>query len=186
MKGAAIELPPWAVVSPERAEHIARVAALVDAWARERGADPREAARWHRAAILHDALRDADPAALRAAAGHTGLPKPLWHGPAAAARAAELGEKDAGVLEAVRWHTVGSAQWDEVGKVLYLADYLEPARSHDPERASLAQRMPHDLDGVLRDVAARRISWLLRTGKPIARQTWEFWNGLVAGDSSSS
>ncbi len=56
---AALELPSWAVVSPKRAEHIARVAALTQAWAIERAAGDAESLRWLRAAQLHDALRDA-------------------------------------------------------------------------------------------------------------------------------
>ena len=180
------DLPSWAVVSPERAEHIGRVAALLDDWAARAGTEAREAARWQRAALLHDALRDADVEVLRAHAGDTGLPPALWHGPAAASLAAAHGENDAGVLEAVRWHTVGWVGWDDVGRALYLADYLEPGRTHEPGRAALAARMPHEFGAVLRDVTARRIGWLLGTHRPIARQTWEFWNGLAAGDSSSS
>ncbi len=75
--------------------------------------------------------------------------------------------------------------WDEVGKALYMADYLEPGRTHEPDLAALASRVPQAFDAVLREVAARRMGWLLKSGKPIARQTWDFWNGLVAGDSSS-
>lgn len=158
----------------------------MESWAHGMGQSAVERARWHRAAVLHDALRDADPETLK---GHVGedarLPMALWHGPAAAALAARHGEKDEGVLSAVRWHTLGWRGWDEVGRALYLADYLEPGRSHDPDGAALAARVPREFDAVLREVAARRMGWLLRTGKPIARQTWDFWNGLVAADSSS-
>jgi HD superfamily phosphohydrolase YqeK len=186
MPAQALDLPSWAVVGPERAGHIARVAALMESWAQAAGRSVEERARQHRAAVLHDALRDADPQTLRAHVGEAErLPPALWHGPAAAAFAARHGEKDEGVLAAVRWHTLGWREWDEVGKALYLADYLEPGRTHDAERSALADRVPGEFDAVLRDVAARRMGWLLRTGRPIARQTWDFWNGLVAGDSSS-
>ncbi len=186
MPAQALDLPSWAVVEPERAGHIARVAELMDAWARAAGRSAAERGRWHRAALFHDALRDADPDALRAHVGEeVRLPPALWHGPAAAALAALHGETDEGVLSAVRWHTVGWRGWDGVGKALYLADYLEPGRTHDADRSALAGRVPNEFDAVLRDVASRRVSWLLRSGKPIARQTWDFWNGLVAGDSSS-
>jgi HD superfamily phosphohydrolase YqeK len=182
----ALDLPSWAVVEPERADHIARVAALLESWGAARGLSPAERSRQRRAALLHDALRDADPGTLRSHVGEdASLPEALWHGPAAAALAARDGEKDAGVLAAVRWHTLGWRGWDEVGRSLYLADYLEPGRTHDADRAALAARVPTEFDAVLREVAARRMGWLLRTGKPIARQTWDFWNGLVAGDSSS-
>ena len=158
----------------------------MESWAQAGGRSAAERTRHRRAAVLHDALRDADPETLRALVGEdAGLPKALWHGPAAAALAARHGEKDAGVLAAVRWHTPGWRGWDEVGKALYLADYLEPGRTHDGDAAQLAARVPGEQGAVLREVAARRMGWLLRTGKPIARQTWDFWNGLVADDSSS-
>ncbi|MFI5280519.1 MAG: HD domain-containing protein [Gemmatimonadales bacterium] len=186
MPAQALDLPPWAVVRPERAEHIARVADLMESWARAAGRSAKERARRRRAAVLHDALRDADPATLREHVGEDArLPPKVWHGPAAAALAARDGETDEGVLSAVRWHTLGWRGWDEVGKALYLADYLEPGRTHDADRSALAGRVPHEFDAVLREVAARRMGWLLKSGRPIARQTWDFWNGLVAGDSSS-
>jgi 2-amino-4-hydroxy-6-hydroxymethyldihydropteridine diphosphokinase len=127
-----------------------------------------ERARWLKAAWLHDALRDA-PAA-----------NELAHGPRAAERAAQDGETDQGVLDAVRYHSVGSAQWDDVGKMLYLADYLEPGRPFDQEvRRSLAARVPDERDGILKQVAARRIARVMDGGWPLPRETVDFWNALV-------
>lgn len=180
-------LPAWAVVSPPRAGHIARVEALLAGWAEARGVGVAEAARWRRAARLHDALRDATSRTLARHLPRGAWPKGVWHGPAAAAAAAAAGETDPGVLDAVRYHSVGFAEWDEVGRMLYLADYLEPGRTH--ERAALdaiAARVPSEPEAMLREVAARRIGWLLARGKPVMVQTWEFWNSLAAGDSSSS
>src|SRR2546430_15445124 len=74
-----------------------------------------ERSRWVRAAWLHDALRDEQRS------------DELAHGPRAAAHAAHDGERDRGVLDAVRYHTVGYLHWDDVGRMLYLADFLEPA-----------------------------------------------------------
>ncbi len=162
-------LPPWAVVSPERRAHIERVAALVEEWAGVTGAAPAERARWLRAAWLHDALRDA-PAATE-----------LDHGPRCADRLAREGERDRGVLDAVRYHSLGYSGWDAVGRILYLADHLEPGRTHDREaRATLRARVPAELDAVLREVAHRRIEWMLRSGWPLTVETVDFWNALVS------
>ncbi|HEY0303851.1 MAG TPA: HD domain-containing protein, partial [Longimicrobiales bacterium] len=60
-----LELPEWAVATPARRAHIARVAELVRDWAEERGLPDYEKSRWFQAAILHDALRDASPVQLR-------------------------------------------------------------------------------------------------------------------------
>ena len=40
----------------------------------------------------------------------------ILHGPAAAARLAREGETRADVLEAIRWHTLGSAHWGRTGQ----------------------------------------------------------------------
>jgi HD superfamily phosphohydrolase YqeK len=162
-------MPAWAVVTPERRAHVQRVAALLDAWARAMGVDAVERARWQRAAWLHDALRDAGG-------------DELAHGPAAAERAAAGGEADAGVLDAVRHHSLGWAAWDAVGRMLYLADYLEPGRPFDAgERRALAARVPADPMGVLREVARRRIERTLRSGWRLRPETVGFWNAIAPG-----
>ncbi|HEY2807133.1 MAG TPA: HD domain-containing protein, partial [Gemmatimonadales bacterium] len=138
------------MASPKRREHIQRVGALVGLWATARGSTAEEAGRWQRAVLLHDALKDADEETLARYAPQGDWPRQLWHGPAAAAAGAAHGELDPGVLDAVRYHSVGFAGWDDVGKVLYLADYLEPGRSHDSERrAGQAARVPRELEAVL-------------------------------------
>ena len=163
-----MSLPAWAVVTPERRAHIERVVGLLDSWAAARRVPDAERARWLKAGWLHDALRDA-PAA-----------DELAHGPLAAERAARAGETDRGVLNAVRYHSLGYAGWDDVGKMLYLADYLEPGRAFDREvRASLAARVAQDRDTVLEQVAARRVGRVIDGRWPLVRETVDFWNSLV-------
>ncbi|HVH10895.1 MAG TPA: hypothetical protein VM736_13955, partial [Gemmatimonadales bacterium] len=125
-------------------------------WAEEMGTPERERRRWLAAVWLHDALRDAR------------LPDGTTHGAAAADRAAQEGEADRGVLDAVRYHSVGYAGWDNVGKMLYLADYLEPGRKgRRKERARWAKRVPRERDAVLREVVARQMQDQLHTGRSI-------------------
>ncbi len=164
-----MSLPDWAQVTPERRAHIERVVALLECWADAMPLPAQERDRWLRAGWLHDALRDA-PFADR-----------LAHGPAAADRAAAAGERDPGVLAAVRYHTIGSRDWDDVGRMLYLADFLEPGRDSKAvsDRAELARRVPPERDTVLREVARRRIEWVLRSGWPLVPETVAFWNQLV-------
>jgi HD superfamily phosphohydrolase YqeK len=165
-----VSLPPWAQVSPQRRAHIERVVALLDEWATAMDVPARERERWLRAGWLHDALRDAP------------LRDRLAHGPAAADRAAAEGERDRGVLDAVRHHTLGYAGWDDVGRMLYLADFLEPGRETSgarSDRAELAARVPQDRDGVLREIARRRLEWVLRSDWPLPVETVAFWNSVV-------
>lgn len=163
-----LELPVWARVGGKRQAHIRRVVELLEHWAEEMEVSRRERDRWLSAAWLHDALRDAR------------LKRGTSHGAAAADRAELEGEVDQGVLDAVRYHSVGYAGWDDVGRMLYLADYLEPGRKRRAkQRAQLAERVPRECDRVLLDVVALQIRAQLRSGRPIHPLTLEFWNSLT-------
>jgi HD superfamily phosphohydrolase YqeK len=157
----------------------------VERWAAAMAVSEAERNRWLRAAWLHDALRDAPDEELRRWASSSPGPSELRHGPASAARAKAEGETDRGVLDAVRYHSVGLAEWEMVGRILYCADYLEPGRASKREmRAELARRLPDDPAGVLREVAQIRLSRLVSSGWPIPEPTVRFWNSLVVGSSA--
>ena len=173
-------IPAWAVMSPARIGHVQRVAELAHAWAMTMGVPDSERNRWLRAVWLHDALRDAPIADLERLAPGTWGPEELLHGPAAAAKAKAEGETDRGVLDAVRYHSLGLPEWDMVGRVLYCADFLEPGRSFDREaRADLARRFSGAMPDVVFAVAQGRMAWLVRSGWAIPDPTWRFWNSLV-------
>lgn len=173
-------LPPWAVATPARREHIARVAGLLRDWSEALALGPLDHARWVAAGTLHDALRDATETDLRAMLGgdFADFPPPLLHGPAAAHRLA--GEADGALLDAIRYHTLGHERLDRLGRALYLADFLEPGRAFAAQwRAGLRARMPEDLDGVLVEVLASRLGHLLEVRKPIRPETAAFWSAIV-------
>ena len=176
-------LPPWAVVSPHRRQHIGRVATLVREWADAHGLATSKKERWLKAALLHDALRDARPADLRAglASEFRDWPDMLLHGPAAASRLRAEGFVDEGILCAISYHTVGHPALDDAGRALYLADFLEPGRNFDPiGRAAWRARMPHDMNNVLREVVAARIHHIISSHRPIRSETFAFWNQLAS------
>lgn len=174
-------LPGWARVSALRVSHIERVALLAATWADRMRVSDTETARWLRAVWLHDALRDGDATELERWASDASGPPSLRHGPASAARAEADGETDRGILDAVRYHSVGFAGWDMVGRVLYCADFLEPGRTFARDwRAGLAARFPHDPQGVLAAVAEERVGHLVRSRWPLIEPTVGFWNTLVA------
>jgi len=177
-------LPTWARVTPERLHHIQRVAELVVRWSEALSVPDSERNRWLKAVWLHDALRDATPEELARHAPSSQGPTELRHGPASAARAKAEGETDRGVLDAVRYHSVGLAEWDMVGRTLYCADFLEPGRgSHDAARAALAERFPADPQAVLFAVAQARLRYLVDSGWNISATTLRFWNSLTAASS---
>lgn len=175
-----VALPPWAQVTPARAQHIERVADLLRDWARAMNIPPSERERWLRAAYFHDALKDAPPDLLDALGSDVWGEDALRHGPAAAAMAARHGETDRGVLDAVHYHSVGYVGWDRVGRMLYLADFLEPGRNDGRgTRESLVARVLRDPRGALRGVARERLVMSIAQSHALLPETVAFWNALA-------
>jgi 2-amino-4-hydroxy-6-hydroxymethyldihydropteridine diphosphokinase len=175
-----VGLPSWAQIKDHRRAHVERVAGMVEAWAVTMGKPMAERQRWLKAAYLHDALRDAPQEDLARWSDASWNTPSLYHGPAAARIAGEHGETDTGVLDAVRYHSVGYAKWDDAGRMLYMADYLEPGRSfRNGERAALAARVPTEPQQVLRTVVKERLMWNLQSDLPVWEESAEFWNAVL-------
>ncbi|MBN1616141.1 MAG: bis(5'-nucleosyl)-tetraphosphatase (symmetrical) YqeK [Spirochaetales bacterium] len=97
----------------------------------------------------------------------------LLHGRAAAV----LLERDfsvdsVSILDAVRHHTFGSPSFDSLGKIVYVADKLEPGRQDiDPLHRTTA--LEKDLDGMTRMVAQEGVRYLEHRGREISPETME-------------
>lgn len=179
-------LPSWAEADDARRAHMARVADLLDGWAAAEGLDGPARVRRRALGYLHDALKDADAAALReiVPAPLAALPEPVLHGPAVAARLEHEGVDDTPFLDALRWHTLGHPVLDRAGRSLYAADFLEPGRDiRNAWRAGLRARMPDDVDRVLVEIVGARLGHLLEHERPIRPETLAFWNRLTEGDA---
>ena len=177
---AELEMPAWSRVSEKRLGHIRRVTAMLDDWARTLALSPEDARAWHDAGRLHDALRDAPESVLRGLAGDApDYATEMLHGPAAAEQLRRDGERRTELLDAVRWHTVGSAQWGTLGRALYMADYLEPGRKFSrADRAYLAAQVPRDFDATFRQVVRARLEWSLREGMRLYPEAVVLWNSV--------
>src|SRR5690242_4307381 len=175
----SLELPSWAQASEKRRAHIQRVATLMEQWARQMAIPDGERRDWLDAARFHDALRDAPRDVLRHLAGDAPYEPEMLHGPAAAAKLAQEGEQRPAVLDAIRYHTVGSPEWGRTGRALYMADFLEPGRSFSREdRAFLSSQVPHDFDGVFRQVVRMRLVYALNEGHTLFPETVQLWNSI--------
>ena len=75
---------------------------LVLKWADEMNVDDSERARWQKAVVLHDAVKDAPAGLLDELAPEWWNVPGLRHGPAAAILAERNGETDVGMLDADR------------------------------------------------------------------------------------
>jgi HD superfamily phosphohydrolase YqeK len=176
----SIVLPEWARASEKRLAHIERVTALLDDWAARLRLPGDEAHAWHDAGVYHDALRDAPESVLRELAGNNpDYPVEMLHGPAAAERLQRDGETRIEMLDAIRFHTVGSVGWGRLGRALYMADYLEPGRKFSrADRAYLAAQVPHDFDATFRQVVRARLEWSLREGMRLYPEAVVLWNAV--------
>lgn len=180
MSAASVVLPDWAHVSERRLEHIVRVTELLDEWAAALHLPSEDARAWHDAGRFHDALRDAPESELRRLAGD--LPEytlDMLHGPAVAELLEADGETRTDLLEAIRYHTVGSARWGRLGRALYMADYLEPGRKFSrADRGYLAAQVPHDFEATFRQVLRNRLEWSLREGMRLFPEAVALWNSV--------
>jgi HD superfamily phosphohydrolase YqeK len=179
-------LPKWAQVDRKRYAHMSRVADLLGGWAVGLGKPPDEQRRWRAVGFLHDALKNAPNRELRVIVPErfARLPGPVLHGPAVAVRLRVEGVRDKGVLKAVTFHTLGHASLGRIGRGLYAADFLEPGRNlRNKWREGLRERMPEELDEVVKEILMVRIQHLLRKGRPVRRETLGFWNRMVGGPS---
>jgi HD superfamily phosphohydrolase YqeK len=171
--------PGWAQMSDKRRAHVLRVTALLERWSRDLAIPDDEARAWRDAGLWHDALRDCPESELRRLVPGAPWPLNVLHGPAAASRLESEGETRGGVLDAIRWHTIGCATWDRTGRALYMADFLEPGRNFsEADRAFLVDHAPHDFDGVFRQVVRMRLEWTIRDGKQLFVETVELWNAV--------
>lgn len=168
---------------------MARVAGLLEEWARARGEADVDWARWIAAGYLHDALRDEDHEKLRreVAPPFKHLPGKILHGPGVARRLRREGVEDEELLNAIAYHTLGSAGFGTLGLALYAADFLEPGREmREDWRADLRRRAPAELENVVREILAARIGYLLEKGRPLNPETLGFWNRLSKGQPWAS
>lgn len=147
------------------------------------GADP---ARAELAALLHDYCKywpvnkQRDALLKHHAAGDLlEHDKALWHGPAAAAVIPEeLGIRDEGILDAVRWHTSGRERMTLLDKIVCLADYIEPGRDF-PGVHRIRKLAEDSLEEALVAGFDSTISFLLEKGSTIYPLTVLSRNALL-------
>jgi len=177
-------LPRWARATKARVDHMTRVSALMASWARTREEPAVELTRWKAAGFLHDALRDESHDVLRSMVDPPlrDLPGKILHGPGAASMLRAEGVQDEELLDAIRYHTLGSASFESLGWALYAADFLEPGRvMREDWRAELRERAPGDLEAVVKEILVARIGYQLEKGRPLHPETLGFWNRLSEG-----
>ena len=128
-------------------------------------------------AAAHDVARAVPPQRLLEEAGWLGLPANsvethtplLLHGPVGAAWLRNEGSVvDPGVLEGVRWHTTAHPDLAPVGKVVFLADKLDPMKSRQfPFQPQVREAAFQDLHAGMLAFLDGSLAQYLERGEPV-------------------
>ncbi len=167
--------------------HIHRVVEIARELAVCHGIDQEQAAL---AALAHDVARAmTDGELLRRAAG-MGLPigvvdrrvPILLHGPVGAEiLQQEAGLTDISIYKAVYWHTTANPDLDELGKVVFIADKLDPAKIDSyPYLPQIRQMAFQDLDRAILHFLTRQAMDRLNRGELVHPVMVETRNALLA------
>lgn len=131
----------------KRYEHCLRVEATAIDLAKHYDAD------WQNAGIaglLHDLMKQEDDEEMRDVIISENLDldmltfgSSIWHGPIAATYVQKhLGIDDDEILRAIKFHTTGTNDMSLIEKIVYVADYIEPAR--DFEEANTTRELAYE------------------------------------------
>jgi predicted HD superfamily hydrolase involved in NAD metabolism len=183
-----IDLPSLAQerLSERRYRHVAGVVGTAETLAVRFGVNIEAAVA---AAWLHDMYRETAPGELRGILQSAGeapaVDEPsTWHGPACAIRMpVEFAVTDERIRHAVRWHTIGHPDMDDVGLVLYVADAIEPTRDY-PGVEALRAAAEQDLRLAAALVADDSVRQLLERRRIIPWETVALRNRLWKGVGS--
>ena len=171
--------------------HIHRVVEIARALAVRHGVDQEQAAL---AALAHDVARAMPDSELLRRAKGMGLPiglidqrvPILLHGPVGA----EILQQEAGLTDrsiycAVYWHTTASPTLDMLGKVVFIADKLDPAKiASYPYLPQIRQLAFEDLDQAILGFLTRQAVERLNRGELLHPLMVETRNALLAASTA--
>lgn len=138
------------------------------------------------AALLHDVAKEVEDAVFLELIDQKQLDPDLknwgnniWHGVVGAYLiSAAFGLQDQEIFQAIKRHTVGSADMTLLDNVLYVADYIEPGRDF-PGVEQARQIAKESLDKAVAFETAQTVAHLAKKAIPIYPQTIETYNAYV-------
>lgn len=170
-------------MSKKRFEHVLGVEQTAVQLAREYAADVEKTSI---AALLHDVAKEQPEDEMRDIVISENLDLDLlkfgsqiWHAPVGAVLAQrEYGITDAEILEAIEHHTTAAPAMTLIAQIIYVADYIEPGRSH--EKAEEARKLAtHSLRGAVRFEIIQTIKHLVEAEKQIYPKAIDAYNAWI-------
>lgn len=167
----------------KRREHSLRVTKLALKLADRFKANKREV---ELAAILHDYAKNHSNDELKTWIIHSSLPKNLlfyspaiWHGPVGALMLKQkYGIINPNVLSAIYSHTTGKENMSIVDKIIYVADYIEPAREF-PGVQEVRKAAKQDINLATYFILRNTIKYLIDQKHTIYPSTLYAYNDLT-------
>lgn len=105
---------------------------------------------------------------------------PLWHAFTGAIYARdEVGISDVEVLDAIKFHTLGKVNSSDLGKIIYLADFLEPGRTIEQVEGFRNQIGNVSLNKLYEIVAKSRIEYEIQSGHQLHPLTRELYESII-------
>ncbi len=181
-----IKLRLEAVLKPKRYIHSINVMDTAVKLAERYGENTGDAAL---AGLLHDCARNIeDKEAIRLCRGYgietdeiCLLQPNLLHGPLGSKLAREIyGVSDERILKAIEVHTTGHPGMDLLGKIIFIADYIEPARTF-PESVYLREIAFADLDKAILYSLDTTIKYVVAKNRLLHPDTIDTRNWVLKG-----
>lgn len=106
-------------------------------------------------------------------------PTALLHAKAGSFLAREkYGIEDEEILNAIMYHTTGRPNMSKLEKILYIADYIEPGRTHAANLPKIRKLAYQDLDKALIRILEDTLAYLRSTGGEIDSMTKATYTSL--------
>lgn len=173
MKNSEVELRVRAILSEHKYKHSLRTAECARELARIHGASLKKVTQ---AALLHD---------VGYFIGYSKKDRSLTHAAISARYARRIGIKDQSVLDAIEWHTVGRPGMDTLGKIIFLADGIEPGRNY-PSIDLIRSLAKKDLDGAILMFIQVSQTYLKQKGKRLSPHTIQMRDEIMRQRKQSS
>ena len=188
---AALDRYACSNLSDYRYEHSRRVASYAEDLARRYGYGFRLQRLCYLAGISHDMCKEKSIGFLLSTVQTDGQPvtsdetanSELLHGRAAAVLLQEnYGIHKKSILNAVRYHTSASSKFDALGKMIYIADKIEPGRKNCDYLREKVEKLT--LDKLFLEVLKEVIGFVESKGKKVQACTYKTYRFLKKKDVS--
>lgn len=172
-----------AQLSENRYSHTLRVTEVAIDLAKVYGASEEKV---YYAALLHDYLKEMPIDELEQMIRHSSKTidvldyhHALWHGPAAAIYIQnEFHLRDPSIVQAIRYHTTGRPDMDRIEQIVFIADYIEPARSFAGIE-DIRETAYTNIEEAIRMALGNTIMHLIKQGALVYPKTMEAYNAYT-------